>query len=215
MPDSVLVLEISRSGAGVLFDRRGLDANAATLALVISSALRPDERRDAHVALFVHVAKRLVDSGLVNQIIIVIQSDEDQAISMELARNLQLDPRFVIDDDLNPFELSNLYGACRTVISSRLHAVLLALLAGVPAISLAPEVTFKERAVLGLLGLESLCVPTRTGPERAAEICLDIAFEEDRNRRAVETAVCMAREQLTEVPRHLREAALDARRGLG
>lgn len=215
MPDSALALEIPRTGARELFDRRGLDANAATLALVISSALRPNERSDAHVALFVHVARRLVASGLVTQIVIVIQSDEDRSISMDLARSLQLDPRFVIDDDLNPFELSNLYGACRTVISSRLHAVLLALLARVPAISLAPEVTFKERVVLGLLGLESLCVPTKTGADRAAEICLGIASEEDRNRRAVETAVCMAREQLTAVPGHFREAVLDARRGLG
>jgi len=213
MPDSALALEVPRTGAGELFERRRLDASARTLALVISSALRADERSDFHVTLFVHVARRLVALGLVTQIVIVIQADEDRAISTDLAQTLQLDPRFVIDDDLDPFELSNVYGACRMVLSSRLHAVLLALLAGVPAISLAPEVTFKERAVLGLLGLESLCVPTKTGPDRAAEICLGIALEEDQNRRAVETAVCMAREQLKEVPRHLSKAVLDPHRG--
>jgi polysaccharide pyruvyl transferase WcaK-like protein len=210
-PDSVFALEFSRAGAGELFDRSGLDANAATLALVISSALRPDEPADLHVALFVRVAKRLVESGLVTQIVVVVQCDEDRAISLELARSLQLDPRFVIDDDLCPDQLSNFYGACRMVISSRLHAVLLAMLAGVPAISLAPEVTFKERAVLGLLGLESLCVPTRTGPDRAAAICLDIASEEDRHRCAVLTAVAAARAQLNEVPCVLREVVQEAR----
>jgi polysaccharide pyruvyl transferase WcaK-like protein len=211
MPDSAFALELSRAGVGELFDRRGLDANAATLALVISSSLRPNERSDAHVALFVHVARRLVESGLVTQIVIVIQSDADRAISLDLARSLQLDPRFLVDDDLNPGELSNLYGACRMVVSSRLHAVILAMLAGVPAISLAPEVTFKEHSVLDLLGLESLCVPARLGPDRAAEICLDIAFEEDRHRRAVVTAVSAARTQLTQVPHHLREVVQEAR----
>jgi polysaccharide pyruvyl transferase WcaK-like protein len=214
MPDSAFALEFPRTGAGELFARRGLDANAKTLALVISSALRPDERSDAHVALFAHVARRLIESGRVTQIVVVVQSDEDRVISLELARRLQLDPRLLIEDDLSPEQLSNLYGACRAVISSRLHAVILAMLAGVPAISLAPEVTFKEHAVLELLGLESLYVPTRLGPDRAAEICLEIACEEERHRRAVVSAVSAAQEQLNEVPVHLRKV-VEARRGLG
>jgi polysaccharide pyruvyl transferase WcaK-like protein len=209
MPDSAFTLEFSRNGTGELFKRRGFDANAATLALVISSALRPDERAEAHVALFAHVAKRLVEAGLVTQIVIVIQSAEDQAISIDLAQSLQLDVRFLIDDDLNPSELSNLYSACRVVVASRLHAVILALCAGVPAISLAPEVTFKEQAVLELLGLDSLCVPTTMGPERAAEVCLDIASEEERYRRAVVSAVSAARVKLNEVPSRLREVVED------
>src|ERR1017187_9163938 len=61
LPDSAFAPEISRAGAGELFDRHGLDAIAATLALVISSALRPNEGNDAHVALFVHVARRLIE----------------------------------------------------------------------------------------------------------------------------------------------------------
>lgn len=214
LPDSAFALELPRAGVGELFDRRGLDANATTLALIISSALRANEGNDAHVALFDHVARRLVERGLVTQIIIVIQSDEDRAISLELARSLQLDRRFLIDDDLSPCQLSNLYGACRTVISSRLHAVILAMLAGVPAISLAPEVTFKEHAVLELLGLESLYVPTKLGPGRAAEICLDVTSEENRHRQTVVTAVCTARTQWNDVPQQLREVVQRARLGV-
>lgn len=208
MPDSAFALERSRTAPS---EERGLDANAATLALIISSSLRAEDSRDGHVALFVHVAKQLVASGRVTQIVVVVQCDEDRGISLELARSLQLDPRFVIDDDLNPIELSNFYGGCWMVISSRLHAVILAMVAGVPAISLAPEVTFKERSVLELLGLDSLYVPTKLGSARAAEICLAIASEEDRHRRAVVTAVSSARQQLSEVPRHLREVAREAR----
>lgn len=215
MPDSAFGLDLSPAAAAGPFDWRELDANAVTLALVISCALRPDERREAHVALFAHVTRRLVESGLATQVVIVIQCDEDRAISLELARSLRLDQRSLIDDDLSPSQLSHLYGSCRLVISSRLHAVVLAMLAGVPAISLAPELTFKEHSVLELLGLESLCVPTKVGPDRAAEICLDLASEHERHRRAVVTAVSTAREQLKEVAHHLRDVVQEARRGSG
>jgi polysaccharide pyruvyl transferase WcaK-like protein len=215
MPDSAFSLQRSAAGAGEQFYKYGLDPNAATLALVISQALRTDEQSDDHVALFVRVARRLVEEGMITQIVIVLQSDEDREISHELARSMQLDARFCINDDLSPCQLSHFYGACRMVISSRLHAVILAMLAGVPAISLAPEVTFKERAVLEILGLEPLCVPTRWGPDKAVQTCLEIASEEERYRRAVVAAVWAARLQLTEVSRHLREVVEETRSSAG
>jgi Polysaccharide pyruvyl transferase len=109
--------------------------------------------------------------------------------------------RAFIDDDLSPEELSNLYGSCRMVISSRLHAVILALLARVRAVSLAPEVTFKERSVLEIVGLDSLWIPTRAGEERAAATCLAIASTDDL---AVAAAVAAARAQWNDVPALLR-----------
>jgi polysaccharide pyruvyl transferase WcaK-like protein len=211
MPDSAFALKLPAVSTTELFERHGLDASVATLALVISSALRPDEPGDAHVALFAQIATRLVESGLVTQIVIVVQHDEDRPISRQLARRLQLDARCVVDDDLDPGQLSSLYGACRMVISSRLHAVILAMLAGVPAISLAAEVTFKEHAVLDLLGLKSLCVPTRMEPAGTVQTCLDIAGELDRHRRAVVAAVSAAQERLAEVPYRLREAVASRR----
>jgi polysaccharide pyruvyl transferase WcaK-like protein len=205
VPDSALALTApSKTAAGNLWDRRGLDIEVPTLALVISSALRADERHDDHVGLFAHLAKLLVASGVVRQVVVVLQTDEDRATSRALVDCLQLDPRFFLDDDLDPEKLSAVYGACRMVISSRLHAVLLSFLAGVPAISLAPEVTFKERAVLELLGLESLWIPSTTGADRAAEKCLDIASEDQRHRRAVVRAVSAARAKWDDVPNKLR-----------
>jgi|GEM_PF-2947714 len=204
LPDSALALTVSQ--------RPGPDFDVPTLALVISSALRASERREEHVALFVHLGKRLVEAGVVRQVVVVLQTDEDLAISRELARGLDLDPKFFIDADLDPEQLSNLYGACRMVISSRLHAVLLSFLAGVPAISLAPEVTFKERAVLEILGLESLWIPSTTTPDRAVEQCLEIAYDDSRHRRAVVSAVAAARAQWDDVPQRLQSIVQEARR---
>jgi polysaccharide pyruvyl transferase WcaK-like protein len=211
MPDSAFALKLPAVGINELFERRGLDAGVATLALVISSALRPNEPGDPYVALFSQIATRLAEAGRVVQIVIVVQHDQDRPISRQLARSLQLDERCIVDDDLDPVQLSSLYGACRMVISSRLHVVILAMHAGVPAISLAPEVTFKEHAVLDMLGLKSLCVPTRIGPVDAARICLDIAGELDRHGHAVVAAVSAAREQLAEVPYRLREVVASRR----
>jgi hypothetical protein len=92
-----------------------------------------------------------------------------------------------------------------------MHAVILAMLAGSPAVSLAPEVTFKEHAVLDMLGLSSLCMPTRRGPLDVAKFCLDVAGELDRHGRAVVTAVAAAQEKLAEVPRRLRGAVNPSR----
>jgi polysaccharide pyruvyl transferase WcaK-like protein len=211
MPDSAFALKLPAAGISKPFERRGLDAGVATLALVITSTLRPDEIREAHVSLFAQIATRFVGSGLVTQVVIVVQHDEDRPISRQLARRLQLDARYIVDDDLDPGQLSSLYGACRMVISSRLHAVILAMLAGVPAISLAPEFTFKEHAVLDMLGLKSLCVPTRMGPIDATRICLDITGELDQHRHAVAAAVSAAQQQLAEVPYRLREAVASGR----
>lgn len=202
MPDSAFALDFPASRNADLFTRRGLDPNAATLALVISSAIRPDERRDDYLSLFATVSQRLLDAGVVTQIVIVRQSDEDRAISLDLARQLKIDSGAFIDDDLSPEELSNLYGSCRMVVSSRLHAVILALLAGVRAVSLAPEVTFKERSVLDMVGLDSLWIPTRVGAERAAATCLAIASADDLD---VASAVAAARAQWNEVPALLRQ----------
>jgi hypothetical protein len=90
--------------------------------------------------------------------------------------------------------------------------VLLSFLAGVPAISLAPEVTFKERAVLEILGLESLWIPSTTAADRAVEKCLEIAHDEQRHRRAVVSAIADARAQWDEVPQQLQEVVQEARR---
>jgi polysaccharide pyruvyl transferase WcaK-like protein len=211
LPDSALALTVSTAGVADLWERRGVNPGIPTLALAISSALRANERRETHIALFAHLAKRLVASGVVGQVIVVLQTDEDRAISRKLVDCLGLDPRFFVDDDLDPDQLSNLYGACRMVIASRLHAVLLSLLPGMPAISLAPEVTFKERAVLELLGLTSLWIPSTTDPDRALERCLEIAAADADHRRAVATAVSAARAQWDAVPHVLREIVQEAR----
>ena len=102
LPDSAFALKFPAAAVNELFERRGLDAGARTLALVISSALRPDESGDAHVSLFSHIATDSSNQVWLTQVVIVVQHDEDRPISRQLAQNLGLDLRCVIDDDLDP-----------------------------------------------------------------------------------------------------------------
>jgi hypothetical protein len=52
MPDSAFALKLPAVAINEVFARHGLAPDAATLALVISCTLRPDESEDAHVAVF-------------------------------------------------------------------------------------------------------------------------------------------------------------------
>src|SRR5207244_2254932 len=102
IPDSAFALKLPAADVKELLRRYGADIGVATLALVISSELYPPDSRDSHVALFSEIAARLVESGLIAQVIVVVQHDQDRSISRQLAQSLRLEARRVIDDDLDP-----------------------------------------------------------------------------------------------------------------
>ena len=205
-PDSAFGLALERVDMSGIFVRRGLDPALPTLALVIGSTLRPEESAESHAALFASAARTLLDASLVRQVLIVVQAEEDRAASRQLAALLGIETTCIVDDDLDPAQLTSLYGACRLVVSSRLHGVILSLLGGTPALSLAPGVTFKERAVLSVVGLGDLCVPTEEGPERLAEACIRVAADPVAFARRIGPAVRAAHHAvLTTIPAFLRE----------
>jgi polysaccharide pyruvyl transferase WcaK-like protein len=146
------------------------------------------------------------DAGSVAQVIVVVQAAEDRAASWQLAALLGLGAQHVVDDDLDPQQLIALYRACHLVVSSRLHGVILALVGGTPAISLAPAVTFKERAVLRNVGLEELCVATTDAPARLGDLCVRVARDRADYVVRIRAAVEAARHTLqSEVPRLLQQ----------
>ena len=204
-PDSAFGLALEAQDMSGIFIRRGLDPAKPTLALVISSALRPDESVESHAALCASAGRSLFSGGLISQILIVVQAEEDRAASGRLAALLGLDATSIVDEDLNPAQLASLYAACRLTLSSRLHGVILSLLGGTAAVSLAPEVTFKERAVLSVVGLADLCVGTREGPDRLSEVCLRVATDSATFGKRIDLAVRASREALqTTIPAFLR-----------
>ena len=164
VPDSAFGLTLDAVDMTTAFVRRGLNPAQPTLALVISSELRPDESVESHADLLASAARALVEARLISQMLIVVQAERDRAASRRLAALLGLKTSRLVDDNLDPAQLISLYAACRLVLSSRLHGVILSLLGGTPALSLAPEVTFKERAVLSELELPICASRPGTGP---------------------------------------------------
>jgi polysaccharide pyruvyl transferase WcaK-like protein len=207
--DSAFALALERVDIRPVLARRGLDPARPMLALVMSTELRDDESDESHADLLASAARHLLAAGLITQIVIVIQADSDRDAGRRLATLLGLGPDSIVDEDLDPAHLMSLYAVCRIVVSSRLHGVILSLLAGTPAVSAAPEVTFKERAVLDVLGLADLCVPTRDGPGRLSAACARLASDSVTHSRRVDLAVRSAQRTLhTTVPAFLRSALL-------
>jgi len=196
MPDTVFALQNEHRDVRSVLTSRGVDPSQRTAALVISTAVRPEEGLDLHVELFVRAARSLLEAQQVTQIIVVVQAEEDRFASERLAARLGLDTRSVIDDDLDPQQLIALYGLCDLVVSSRLHAVILAFIAGTPAVSLAPAVTFKERAVLGSIGLEDYCVQSSDAPELLGEICVRVAQDRLHHAARIQSVVETARDAM-------------------
>jgi polysaccharide pyruvyl transferase WcaK-like protein len=179
-----------------------------TLALVISSALRPHESADAHAALFALAATSVRATGTITSIRIVVQANADREISRRLCELLGLSQSDVLDVDWDPQQLSAMYSACDMMIASRLHAAVLSLGAGTPAVLVAPEVTFKERAVLKVLGLEDLCVPSSAGAAAVSDLCVQVATALPYYRLRVRAAAADARDNLqNSVPTFLRNVA--------
>jgi polysaccharide pyruvyl transferase WcaK-like protein len=178
-----------------LFTRHGLDPSLPTLALVIGSELRKEEVASSHASVLAAAANALIAEGLISQVMIVVQADEDRAASLRLAALLGPGAR-VVDEDLNPMELASLYAGCRMLVSSRLHAVILSLISGTPAVSIAPGVTFKERAVLGVLGLEDLCVPSTAPAEQVVDTCIRIAADHAELAGVIDARVRAARAKI-------------------
>lgn len=141
----------------------------------------------------------------------MVQAEADREISRRLSELLGLSPSDVIDVDWDPQQLSAMYRGCDMVIASRLHAAILSLGAGTPAVLVAPEVTFKERAVLKVLGLEDLYVPSSAAASVSA-LCVRVATALPSYRLRVRAAVADARNNLKHsVPAFLRNAASGTR----
>ena len=104
------------------------------------------------------LSRRILDEGLVDRLVVPLQSLEDSAISARLLRSLD-DPRCVgIEDDLSPEELMRFYRGARFLVGRRLHGGLFAMLVGTPVILFATD-GVKTHGVMSALGLSSRVAP--------------------------------------------------------
>lgn len=104
------------------------------------------------------LSRRILDAGLVDRLVVPLQSLADSAISARFLRSLD-DPRCIgIEDDLSPEELMRLYRGARFLVGRRLHGGLFAMLVGTPVILFATD-GVKTHGVMSALGLSSRVAP--------------------------------------------------------
>jgi polysaccharide pyruvyl transferase WcaK-like protein/O-antigen/teichoic acid export membrane protein len=131
----------------------------APLALVIRQHPHAGSQADLRVAgVFAQVAREAVADGLINSVLVVVQCmgptaiEDDRALSEQLCWMLEEDvPTTLVAEDLTVGELAALYGACRVVLTVRLHAAILALSQATPAYSVA-YMTRKTEGVMQAAG---------------------------------------------------------------
>lgn len=115
----------------------------------------PTDAVNAEVA---EAARRLLAREVIDQVLVVahtvgpIAVEDDREVTARLARSLPADRTVHVEDDLAPDELSTLYGACSAMLAVRLHAAILAMVAGTPALAIAYFGT-KTAGVMASAGL--------------------------------------------------------------
>jgi colanic acid/amylovoran biosynthesis protein len=150
---------------------------------------------------------RLVESKVIEEILIVIQSEEDLKLSQEYARYFPPGMARVIDDDLSPEQLMGLYAGAVFVIARRMHAAIFSLIAGVPTFAVV-NYAKKVQGVMRSLGLEAYLVNyPDVDPNQLAERIVDAIADRDTTCAQINAAVANARDELTRLPSLLRHAA--------
>jgi polysaccharide pyruvyl transferase WcaK-like protein len=110
------------------------------------------------------------------------------------------------NDDLSPAQLLTAYGSCTLIVASRLHAVVLGIVAGTPAISLPTGVTFKEEALLTEVGLGELAPSTDEAFEQLVD---DISLRGDVWRQVIRDCVATSLARLGDLSPMIVSASSD------
>lgn len=143
-PDVAFAVEPQRTPAVASLLERLPSPPSRSLALVVRQhphdGRRSDERVLAELARF---ATSMLASDRVEHVLVIVQAfgptpiEDDRSISAELARLLPEGRASLVAEDFTAGELAALYGACRLVVTVRLHAAILAIAGGAPAYAIA------------------------------------------------------------------------------
>lgn len=113
---------------------------------------------------FAGAAGRLLEDGLIDQAVVVPHTlgptpiEDDREVSRELHALLPASRAVYVEDDLHPQELAALYGTAVAMLAVRLHAAILAMTAGTPAVAVSYFGT-KTAGAMASAGLPDAWLP--------------------------------------------------------
>jgi polysaccharide pyruvyl transferase WcaK-like protein len=163
----------------------------------------PWEDFDDVAKVVVATMKSVLDEGLVDEILVVMQTSEDREATQRLVRVADDNRVRAIFDDMTPAELTALYADARFVVAGRTHSAILALVAGTPAHPIRPRGLEKASEILDLLGLADLvCVvdeaqrPLSASTNHLVDLLRRDCNDDSALRRRVRAATQAAREEV-------------------
>jgi polysaccharide pyruvyl transferase WcaK-like protein len=118
----------------------------------------PERSRETYRAAILRTLRDLLDRGA-EQVIFVPQAIGDIPFARSLAGEIGDPDRVVaLESDLSLEQLLALYGQLRFVVATRLHSVILAAVAGTPAVHIAYELQ-KGVGIMEMLGMSRWVIP--------------------------------------------------------
>jgi polysaccharide pyruvyl transferase WcaK-like protein len=187
-PDIAWTFENGRVGSEVLPARL---PSVGRYGVVIVSGETP-KLDDVFLARLGELSRRVLDEGLVDTLVVALQSLEDRAVTSRFVRSR--DPRYILlDDDFSPEELMALYRDARFLMGRRLHAGVFALLGGTPTILFSTD-GVKTDGVMSELGLSDRVFPYPDFPvEDAHRLLVTMLEHHEGEKKAILEKVSAAR----------------------
>jgi polysaccharide pyruvyl transferase WcaK-like protein len=169
--------------------------------LVLSGETKAQD--EVFLARMSELSKRILNDGLVDRLMVPLQSLEDKGITTRFLACLD-DPRCAfLHGDLSPEELMGLYRDARFLIGRRLHGGLFAMLSGTPAILFATD-GVKANGVMGALGYAGRVAPYPAfSVDEVYRLLVDILDRGPDERREISARIEEAAEDASETLRAL------------
>lgn len=189
VPDSVFSLRL---------DEPGTDVPSLEGALVVSPSGHLGDAARGRQEVLADVARRALSEGLVERVVVSVQVHGDAASDLPAAQEFAdlFDPPLeTVGAELSPFDLVGAYGSARAVVGFRLHACVLALVGGTPALPLHNGLQDKSEPVFREVGLGHLVPPTDATADEVFELLKEVLADGGSTHREVADATAAARER--------------------
>lgn len=182
-----------------------LNLEPTRYAVIVIRMLGDARQRAEQTSIWAEIAKGLLERPGVAQVAVVAQvsgasgRDVESAIQVVAAAS---DERVVLmDADLSPVELVDLYASAAVTVAARLHAAIFAALSGNPAVAISMEGR-KTEGIYDSLGLPAWMVVDKDGlsPGAVLSAVARVGMERDSLGRSTRQRVAEMREDLTVVP---------------
>lgn len=197
-PDIVLGLDPRTVSPGRLLERSRPGSYGV---IVLSGESR--KQNEIFLERLEQLARRILDAGLVNRLVVPIQSLEDAGITSRFLRSMNDTRCLGIDDDLSPEELMALYREARFLVGRRLHGGLFAMMVGTPTVLFATD-GVKSHGVMSSLGLSDRVAPYPEFPvDEVERLLVGLMDREHEERREIASRIERARECVTTTLRAL------------